>query len=151
MIPELLSYYDAHQHISRIAIATLIGAGIGLEREIRGKAAGIRTFALVALSSCLFTIISELAGADEPTRIASNIITGIGFLAGSVIWHKDSGMIDGLTTSASLWGVSALAMAIGFGYISLAVASAGIILVVMEFFGLVALLVKKAFKLKVEK
>ena len=128
----------------RIALAAFLGAFVGLERELRGKAAGIRTYAIISMASCLFTILSKNIGGDhDPARIAANIVTGVGFLGAGVIWHKDSG-VEGLTTAASIWCVSALGMAIGFNYISIAVSSGASVLVIMEIFGLIQ---RKLFKI----
>lgn len=135
LIAWCLALYAHYTWECDIAISTFLGAIIGLEREIRGKSAGIRTYAIVAMASCLFTIISKSIGSgSDPTRIASGIVTGIGFLGAGVIWHKDSGT-EGLTTAGGLWAVSALSMAIGFGYMSIALTSAITVLVIMEGFG----------------
>ncbi|MGH2677187.1 MAG: MgtC/SapB family protein, partial [Actinomycetota bacterium] len=107
----------------RLLGAALLGGVIGLEREVRDQPAGFRTHMLVALGSCLFTLISAYGfGAFQgdpgvpydPTRIAAQIVTGIGFLgAGAII---RSGMsVRGLTTAASLWVVAAIGMAVGAG------------------------------------
>jgi len=137
LIAWCLALYAHYTWECDIGVSTFLGAIIGLEREIRGKSAGVRTFAIVAMASCLFTILSKEVGissGNDPTRIAAGIVTGIGFLGAGVIWHKDSGT-EGLTTGASLWSVSALSMAIGFGYMSIAITSAITVLVVMEGFG----------------
>lgn len=135
----------------RIFLSTLVGAVIGFERELRGKSAGIRTFAIVAMGSCLFTIISCFAdGTHDSTRIAAQIVSGISFLGAGVIWHRDGGMIEGLTTAASLWGASAIGMAIGYGFISIALTSAVMVLIIMELFGWAVKAAKKIFRRKIE-
>jgi putative Mg2+ transporter-C (MgtC) family protein len=111
--------------VLRLGLATLLAGLIGLEREVRDQAAGFRTHMLVALGACLFAIVSAYSvesflGTEEagvrydPTRIAAQIVTGIGFLgAGAII---RSGMsVRGLTTAASLWVVAAIGTAIGLG------------------------------------
>lgn len=121
-IPSL----DGWDALLRLTIAGALGAAIGFEREIRDREAGIRTHLLVSLGSALFTIVSAygfhafLASGDniirtDPTRIAAQIVTGIGFLgAGAII--RDGLSIRGLTTAATLWVVAAIGMACGAGY-----------------------------------
>lgn len=101
----------------RLLFAAILGAAIGLEREIHDRPAGMRTHLLVALGSAAFTILSISAfpapGAD-PSRVAAQIVTGIGFLgAGAIL--KEGLSIHGLTTAASLWVAAALGMAAGAG------------------------------------
>ena len=107
----------------RLVLALLLGALVGWERESREHAAGMRTNALVALGSALFTIISAYGFADllgaahvqlDPTRIASYIVAGIGFLGGGVIFVQRGG-VRGLTTAAAIWVVAAIGMACGAG------------------------------------
>jgi len=96
--------------VGRLALAALLGAIIGLERELRGNPAGIRTMALVTLGACLFTEISVLTGAQD--RIAAQIVTGIGFIGAGVIFRGGTGM-RGITTAATVWGAAAIGMALG--------------------------------------
>jgi putative Mg2+ transporter-C (MgtC) family protein len=117
----------------RLSIAAGLGAAVGFERELRDREAGIRTHLLVSLGSALFTIISAygfhefLVGGGsivraDPTRIAAQIVTGIGFLgAGAII--RDGLSVRGLTTAATLWVVAAVGMACGAGYYWPAVAA----------------------------
>jgi putative Mg2+ transporter-C (MgtC) family protein len=121
-VPSLGSW-DA---LLRLTIACALGAAIGFEREIRDREAGIRTHLLVSLGSALFTIVSAygyhafLTSGDnivrtDPTRIAAQIVTGIGFLgAGAII--REGLSVRGLTTAATLWVVAAIGMACGAGY-----------------------------------
>ena len=106
----------------RLALAAFLGAVIGYERELRGRSAGLRTFAAVALGACLFSIISYVVvpRGNETTRIAAQIVTGVGFLGAGVILHGQ-GHISGLTTSATLWAAAAVGMAVGYGLYILAV------------------------------
>jgi putative Mg2+ transporter-C (MgtC) family protein len=101
----------------RLLIAAVLGAAIGLEREIHGHPAGMRTHLLVALGSGGFTVLSIGAfgaGPVDPSRVAAQIVTGIGFLgAGAIL--KEGATIRGLTTAASLWVVAAVGMAAGVG------------------------------------
>jgi len=101
----------------RLLLAAILGAMVGLEREIHAHPAGMRTHLLVSLGSAGFTVLSIAAfpapGAD-PGRIAAQIVTGIGFLgAGAIL--KEGFSIHGLTTAASLWVVAAIGMAAGAG------------------------------------
>ncbi len=111
-----------------LLISALLGSIIGIERDIRGRAAGLRTNLVVALGSTLFTLISSYTviafdGSSDPTRIAAQIVSGIGFLGAGVI-IKSGLSIKGLTSAASLWLVSAIGMAAGFHYYTLALATA---------------------------
>lgn len=149
---HLSQFYQTYAWEFRVILSTLVGATIGFERELRGKSAGIRTYAIVAMGACLFTILSEFAGGEHDTsRIAAQIVSGIGFLGAGVIWHKDGGIVEGLTTAASLWGVAAIGMAIGYGYIGIALTSAVVVLIIMELFGLAVKFAKKVLKIKPER
>lgn len=105
-----------------IVLAVVLGASIGIEREFSGKAAGLRTNVLICLGAAAFTIISKRMGgeSDSLTRIAAQIVTGVGFLgAGAII--QDRGGVHGLTTAATIWFVASLGMACGAGFYELAV------------------------------
>jgi len=127
------------ESLLRLALAAVLGGLIGVEREIREREAGLRTHLLVALGSALFTIVSAygfhafLASGQsvvraDPTRIAAQIVTGIGFLgAGAIIRQGLS--IRGLTTAATLWVVAAIGLAAGAGYYSAAVITTALVLV----------------------
>jgi len=106
----------------RIVLAAVLGGIIGWEREKHHRTAGLRTHMLVALGSCLFTIISLLLLTKldsytrvDPTRIAAGVVAGIGFLGACAILHSKKGIM-GLTTATGLWVVAAIGMATGFGY-----------------------------------
>lgn len=104
-----------------LSLALLLGMLIGIERSIAHKEAGMRTFGLVALGACFFTLMPKLVGIDggvggtifDPFRIAAAIITGIGFLGGGLIIYD--GELKGLTTAAGLWVSAGVGMAVGFG------------------------------------
>jgi putative Mg2+ transporter-C (MgtC) family protein len=102
----------------RLAVAAGLGAAVGLERELRERQAGLRTHLLVCVGAALFTLVSAYAFTGvrvDPTRIAAQVVTGIGFLgAGAIIRQGLS--IRGLTTAATLWLVAAIGMAAGAGY-----------------------------------
>ncbi len=99
---------------ARVLFAAFLGALVGIEREYHHKDAGIRTFAAVSLGACAFALISSHIPGAEPSRMASNIVVGIGFLGGGLILHKVD-HTSGLTTAASLWGVAAIGTGVGFG------------------------------------
>ncbi len=118
----------------RLLIAAALGAAVGAEREIHGHPAGIRTHMLVALGSGTFTVMSlhgfgqGIGTGNDATRIAAQIVSGIGFLgAGAIL--KDGVVIRGLTTAASLWAVAAIGMAAGAGEYVIGIVSAVIVLV----------------------
>jgi putative Mg2+ transporter-C (MgtC) family protein len=119
----------------RLILASVLGLAVGFEREIHGHPAGLRTHMLVAVGSALFTVISaygfgagSVAAPIDPTRIAAQIVSGIGFLgAGAIL--KDGIVIRGLTTAASLWATSAVGMAAGAGEYVIAAVATGVILV----------------------
>jgi putative Mg2+ transporter-C (MgtC) family protein len=112
-------------HVLRILLAAALGAAIGIERQLHGKVAGIRTNALICLGAALFMMVSEQIGLkyNEPVgRIAAQIISGIGFLgAGAIIRDREG--VHGLTTAASIWMVAAVGMATGAGFYFLALAT----------------------------
>lgn len=101
--------------ILKISLAFLLGGIIGIDREYMNKAAGLRTLILICIGSCLYTIFSILITERSPDRIASNIVTGIGFLGAGVIF-KEENRVKGLTTAASIWVTAAIGMGIGGGY-----------------------------------
>ncbi len=101
--------------------ATALGAFIGIERQARGRAAGIRTYSTVVLGACVFGLVSFCA--SDTTRIAAQVVTGIGFPgAGVIIRH--AGRITGLTTAATMWTAAAIGLAIAFGLYVLATVTA---------------------------
>jgi len=120
----------------RLVVALLLGAAIGWERELQRMPAGFRTHALVSLGSAVFTVISAYAFTGplaDPTRIAAQIVSGVGFLGGGAILHY-GGTVRGLTTAASLWAVAAVGMAAGAGLFFVATVSAVLVIVALEVF-----------------
>jgi len=110
---EIMGLYS--EEILKLAIAVVVGGLIGTEREIQDKAAGFRTLILICVGVTLFTIFSlHIDPANSPSRIAANIVTGIGFLGAGAIM-REGGCIAGLTTAALIWLVAALGMGIGAG------------------------------------
>lgn len=138
---------DVWHFIVRMLVAIVCGFAIGLERKSRSKEAGIRTHAIVCLASCLFMILSKYLTAPlfsdisgnsfdgDATRIAAQVVTGIGFLgAGIIMYRRD--VMHGLTTAAGVWATSAIGMAIGGGFIVTGVCATAIILLLQLIFHL---------------
>src|SRR3990172_8288602 len=112
---------DQLEILGRLVLAGFLGALIGLERDLRGYPAGIRTIALVALGSALFTDVSLRMGGDD--RVAAQIVTGIGFIGAGVIFREGSG-VRGITTAATIWSAAAIGMAVGIELYVVAVVGA---------------------------
>lgn len=137
MVPDL-SFLE---ELFRILLAAGLGAAVGVERELREHEAGVRTHMLVAVGSALFTLVSAYGFGEffttgapfvptDPTRIAAQIVTGIGFLgAGAIIRQGPS--VRGLTTAATLWVVAAIGIAAGAGYYGGAVATTIVVIVAL--------------------
>lgn len=136
--------------LTKLSLAVLFGLIIGVERLLGHKEAGMKTHAMVALGACLFVIISEMLadryagfGGFDASRIASQIIVGIGFLgAGSIILHDNR--LTGLTTASGVWVTAGIGMAVGFGFYSLAVLAT---VYVMTIFILISLLERPVVKI----
>lgn len=139
--------FTTTEFIIRIALAGVLGAAVGLERELRAKEAGTRTHFLVSMGSALFTILSQY-GFDEslkvysslvsfdPSRIAAQVVTGIGFIgAGTIIFQKH--VVKGLTTAAGLWVTAAIGMTVATGLYALAIGSTILVLCCLEVFNYV--------------
>ena len=124
---------DDVELIKRLCLSALLGSVLGLEREWRGKSAGLRTNILIAMGSTLFTMmsidVSSGSGGDS-TRIASGIVTGIGFLGAGAIMRTGAG-ITGLTTAAMIWLNAAIGVAVGGGEHRVAVIATIVALVVL--------------------
>ena len=130
-----------YEFVLRLFVAAMLGGVIGLEREYRAKEAGFRTHFLVALGSGLFMILSQFGFNDvlghyeqvslDPSRIASQVVTGIGFIgAGTIIFQKH--VVRGLTTAAGLWVTSAIGMTAGTGMYVLSIATTVLVLLCLE-------------------
>ncbi|MFH0955088.1 MAG: MgtC/SapB family protein [Candidatus Micrarchaeota archaeon] len=128
----------------RLIVAAILGGLIGFEREAHERPAGLRTHMLVCIGAALFTIASFdfTTGNADPTRIASNIVVGIGFIAAGAIFKAES-KVTGLTTAADLWVVGAIGMFAGLGYYTHAVI-AGVL-------GWLVLVIGRRLKAKVPK
>lgn len=118
--------------VIRFLLSLLWGALVGAEREYRGKAAGFRTTIMISVGACVFTMMSISIGSPgNADRIASNIVTGIGFLGAGVIFRGEN-RINGITTAATIWAVAAVGMGIGGGYYFIAGCAALMILFVLR-------------------
>lgn len=145
-------HVTTNEIILRLIIATILSGSIGLERQSRGKPAGIRTHSLAGLGAAVMTlsgvIMAEqmqdrgIASATDPTRLASIVIQGIGFIGAGVI-IQSRGYVKGLTSAATLWFVGALGIAVGFGL--------WLVGVVTTIIGLVLLIVFRRFEEEAER
>ncbi|MFZ0211229.1 MAG: MgtC/SapB family protein [Candidatus Acidiferrales bacterium] len=117
----------------RLLLAATLGGLVGLERELRHKAAGLRTSMLICMGACFFMIISFTAAVhpeDDHTRIAAQIIAGIGFLGAGVIL-RERGNVVGLTTAATVWAEAAVGMGVGIGMYLTSIFATALILVAL--------------------
>ena len=127
--------------VAELGLAFVLSSLIGLERELRQKSAGLRTHALVGVGAALFMLVSKYGFFDvlsddvmlDPSRIASQIVTGIGFIGGGLIFVRRD-VVSGLTTAASIWLTAAIGMAAGAGMATLAVAATVAFFVAVLFF-----------------
>ncbi len=120
---------DQLEILGRLALAAALGGFIGLERELRGYPAGIRTLALVAVGAALFTDVSRLLGGDD--RVAAGIVTGIGFIGAGVIFREQF-TVRGITTAATIWAAAAIGMAVGVELYLVAPVGTLLIFIVLE-------------------
>lgn len=112
----------------RLVIAVLLGGLVGIERTLAGKTAGMRTYALVAMGSALFVLISQIVSSQfinlttfDPLRMASQVLVGIGFIGAGLVFHNVQDMrTSGLTSAAGLWVAAGIGMACGFRLYALA-------------------------------
>src|SRR3989441_8415499 len=128
----------------QLCLATVFGGAIGLERELGGKPAGLRTNILICLGSVLYTklSVSMAAGNADPTRIAAQIVTGVGFIGAGTILHA-RGMVVGLTSAATIWVVAAIGVALGAGFYLEAIGTTLLVLLVLQGLGRVELVVER--------
>lgn len=122
-----------YEILIRFSLAALWGGIVGAEREYRGKSAGFRTIIMISIGACFFTIMSmQIGKAGNPDRIASNIVTGIGFLGAGVIFREEN-RIGGITTAATIWAVAAVGMGIGAGNYFASACASLLIFIVLAF------------------
>jgi putative Mg2+ transporter-C (MgtC) family protein len=119
-------------YVWRLMLAAALGAAIGMEREYRQKPAGLRTNILIAVGSALFTILSVAMtqGTGDPSRVAGQIVTGIGFLGGGAIM-RNRDTVHGMTTAATIWVNAAIGVACGTGQYAVASVTTALTLVVL--------------------
>jgi putative Mg2+ transporter-C (MgtC) family protein len=123
--------------VSRLLLASVLGAVIGLQREIRRKSAGVRTNLLISMGAAFFTLLSAVLAGDGSAnkgQVASNIVQGIGFLGAGVILHNRN-RVSGLTSAASIWVVASVGMACGAGLYAAAAIAAVLVVLSLELVG----------------
>jgi putative Mg2+ transporter-C (MgtC) family protein len=111
----------------RLGVAALLGVAIGFERQWRQRAAGLHTSSLVSIGAALFALLDEIIGAGDTTRIVAGVVTGVGFIAGGVIFRTGFS-VTGLNTAATIWATAAVGALAGFGLWAQAVAGAAAII-----------------------
>lgn len=128
----------------QLGLATLLGGAIGLERELGGKPAGLRTNILICIGSVLYTHLSiAMAGSNvDPTRVAGQIVTGVGFIGAGTILHA-RGAVVGLTSAATIWVVAAIGVALGSGFYLEGVGTTVVVLAVLAGLGRMEKLVER--------
>ena len=134
-------------HILRIVFAFLAGSLLGLEREYRDKPAGLRTIILITVGAALFSLLNLTIVSESPDRIASTVVTGVGFVGAGVIF-KEGLNVRGITTAATIWVASAIGMAMGFGNYWLAFSTLILTLIVLTALAKVEKLVDSKFYLR---
>lgn len=134
MYEQLMINFD---YIVMLLVSIILGGIIGFERKLSGKDPGLKTFSLICMGSCLFTIASELAtqGAQmaDPGRVAAQIASGVGFLGAGAIF-KSGNHITGLTTAAYMWFTAAIGMLAGLGECFLAITAVALSLIMILFY-----------------
>lgn len=137
-MPDLSGMMEA-LHLAllvQLLLATLLGGAIGLERELSGKPAGLRTNILICVGSTLFTVLSVKlsAGIGDPGRVAAQILTGVGFIGAGTILHT-RGSVTGLTSAATIWVVAAIGMALGAGAYTEALGTTLLVMTILKGLG----------------
>lgn len=136
------SHFITTIEATKFLLAIILCGLIGTERELRAKQAGLKTMIMIGLGATLFTILSVKIGIGNPDRIASNIVTGIGFLGAGVIFKEDN-QVKGLTTACVIWIVAAIGMAVGSGYFEQAIGVTAIVLLALITFPYLELLIER--------
>ena len=128
----------------QLGLATLLGGAIGLERELGGKPAGLRTNILICIGSVLYTHLSiaMVGGATDPTRVAGQIVTGVGFIGAGTILHA-RGAVVGLTSAATIWVVAAIGVSLGSGFYLEGIGTTLVVLAVLAGLGRAEKLVQR--------
>lgn len=135
--------------VLRILVAGILGACIGFERKNRNKMAGVRTHAIVALGAALMMVVSKYGFSDiveyDASRVAAQIVSGVGFLGAGIIFVRNSSSVSGLTTAAGIWATAGVGMCMGSGLFFVSVASAVLIIVMQIIFHKVNFLSSEAY------
>ena len=119
--------------ILRLLLAAALGAVIGFQRERAGKQAGLRTLGLICAGAAMFTVASiyGFGAGDDMSRVAAGVVTGIGFIGAGAILHRGHGIVEGLTTAATIWAVAGVGLMAGAGMYIVAAAAAVIVMIVL--------------------
>ena len=137
----------------RLVIACILGMAIGFERKNRNKMAGVRTHAIVAFGAALMMIVSKYGFMDmgdfDGSRIAAQIVSGIGFLGAGIIFVKDNNSVSGLTTAAGIWATAGVGMSIGAGQYFISISSAVLLVTMQEVLHRVGFLSNETFRTNV--
>lgn len=130
---ETTAFASDAQMFLRLAMATILGAVVGYEREQAGKEAGMQTHGMVSLGAALFAVVSIHGfGSGDPGRVAAQVVTGIGFLGAGAILHR-RGSVHGLTTAATLWVTAAIGLAVGVGMVLMSIATTVLVFLLLRF------------------
>lgn len=138
---EMIHHFSMESAILRVVLACLAGTLVGLEREYRNKRAGLKTHALVCMGAAICMVVSEYIGFARPelstdaARLGANVVTGVGFLGAATIMVGNNNEVKGLTTAAGVWTCACVGLAMGAGYIELALTGVALILFVYGVLG----------------
>ncbi|HLY39512.1 MAG TPA: MgtC/SapB family protein [Candidatus Binatia bacterium] len=136
---EIPTLAAAGKVVARLVVASLLGGVVGFERQLVGKAAGLRTHMMVALGSALFVLAARQAGMSsaDVSRVVQGIATGIGFVgAGTILKSTDPPQVHGLTSAATVWFTSAIGIAVGMGALWLPLAGVGLAMLILWALGM---------------
>jgi len=129
--------------LKQLVLAAALGAFIGIERGLSHKTAGMRTYSLVSLGACLFTLVSltipdvafSTSVTTDVSRIAAQIVTGVGFIAAGIILHRGVNIMGrGVTTAAGIWVAAAIGMAVGFKLYTISVFTSILVVIILSIF-----------------
>lgn len=130
MLMDGVSLHTDLEIIFRIFVAFILGALIGWERERHGVSAGIRTYGAICLGACAFGVVSLSILDADPSRVAAQVATGVGFLGGGVIFRQDK-YINGLTTAATLWATAGVGLAVACGMFAVGILTSALIFLLL--------------------
>lgn len=148
------AFLEQQELMLRLVLACILGIAVGFERTNRNKMAGIRTHAVVMFGSALIMIVSKYGFSDvvayDGSRIASQIVSGVGFLGAGMIFVKDDKSISGLTTAAGIWAATGIGMCVGAGQYMLAITSTVLLILMQELLHRVRFLSHAHYHMNVE-